>query len=68
MTTEYVLLLAIYTFLILGAFLGDKGPMSAFKDAGPRLGARVERNLTVGTEFKNAAKGGEKTLNWFSPE
>lgn len=69
MTTEYILLLALYTFLVLGAFLGDKGPLAAFKDAGPRLGARVERNIATGTQFNKSPKaGGGKNLVWEPPE
>ena len=44
MTVELVLLLGIYVFIVLGAFLGDSGPIATFMSSGPRLGARIERN------------------------
>lgn len=61
MTTELVLLLAIYAFVVLGAFLGDKGPLATFKNASPRLGARIERDISSGYQFR--AKTGEK-VQW----
>ncbi len=52
MTTELVLLLGIYAYIILGVFLGDQGPLATFKKSGPRLAARIERNITIGKPFK----------------
>jgi hypothetical protein len=52
MTTELVLLLGLFAFLIGGVFFGEKGPIQVFGTSGPRLGARIERNLTIGREFK----------------
>lgn len=48
MTTEYVLLLGLYAFIILGVFIGDSGPGAVFRDSGSKLAARVERNIAVG--------------------
>lgn len=60
MTTELVLLLGLFVFILGGAFLGDKGPRKVFEDAGPRLGARVEQNITIGhrVPFENGAPVG----------
>lgn len=66
MATEYVLLLGIYGFILLGAFVGDKGPGATFLEAGPRLSARVERNLATGRQFQNA-KTGRAIIQWQKP-
>jgi hypothetical protein len=66
MTTEFVLLLGIYGFLLLGAFLGDLGPIETFKKSGPRLGARIERNIATGTGFRDSPRDG-KGVNWVEP-
>jgi len=52
-TTEFVLLLALYAFILLGAFLGDKGPAATFKSAGPRLAAKVEKDVSIGKGFQD---------------
>jgi hypothetical protein len=51
----------------MGAFIGDKGPAATFQDAGPRLGARVERNMAVGYRFKDKSKGGS-IIKWLDPK
>ena len=52
MTTELVLLLAIYAFVVGAAFFGEKGPIQVFNSSGPRLGARIEKHVSVGREYK----------------
>lgn len=54
MTTELVLLISIFVFLVARAFFGDHGPLKTFEKSGPRLGARIEQQLSTGHEFKNA--------------
>jgi len=66
MTVELVLLLGIYAFLILGAFLGDLGPIETFKRSAPRLGARIERNISTGDGFRNSKDG--LPVNWIKPQ
>lgn len=66
MTVELVLLVGIYGFLIIGAFLGDLGPIETFKKSAPRLAARVERNISVGDGFRNSNDG--KGVSWFKPD
>jgi hypothetical protein len=66
MTVELVLLLGIYAFLILGAFLGDLGPIETFRKSAPRLGARIERNISTGDGFRNSSDG--QPVNWIKPE
>lgn len=51
MTTELILLLGLFVFILGGAFLGDSGPKRVFEEAAPRLGARIESNITIGHRF-----------------
>jgi hypothetical protein len=66
MTVELVLLLGIYAFILLGAFLGDTGPIETFKKSAPRLGARVERNISVGDGFRQSQDG--QGVHWIKPD
>lgn len=52
MTIEYILLFSLMAFLMMGAFIGETGPMKVFENSAPRLGARVEQQLSVGSEFR----------------
>jgi hypothetical protein len=65
MTTELVLLLALFAFITGGAFFGEKGPIQVFAKSGPRLAARVERQVTIGRGFK--LKDGS-TPEWLAPD
>ena len=65
MTTELVLLLGLFAFIVGGIFFGEKGPMQVFKRSGPRLGARIERHISIGREFK--IKGAQYN-QWQAPE
>lgn len=56
MTTELVLLLGIYAYILMGVFFGDAGPLETFKKSGPRLGARIERDISVGHYFLTKKK------------
>lgn len=49
MTVEYVLLLALFAVAMAGSVI--KGPYGAFENAGPKLGARIERHLITGDGF-----------------
>lgn len=51
MTIEYVLLLTAMLFFGLKAFIS--APAEAFKNSGPRLAARVEKQLATGDGFGN---------------
>ena len=64
MTTELVLLLSMFVFIVLGGFLGDNGPRNTFNKSGPRLGARIERDIATGTGF-NDREG--KPVGWKPP-
>jgi hypothetical protein len=50
MTIEYVLLLFAAFFIGLKVFIS--APATAFKDSGPRLGSRIEKQLATGSGFK----------------
>jgi hypothetical protein len=69
-TTEFVLILGLYAFILLGAFLGDRGPVSTFKQSTPRFAAKLERDLAVGSGpkgFKDRVTGGP-TVMWKNPK
>ena len=65
MTTELVLLLGLFAFILGGAFIGDKGPRKVFSQAAPRLAARVEQNITFGHRF-NFRDG--RNIEWAKPD
>ncbi|MCB0364039.1 MAG: hypothetical protein H6624_13480 [Bdellovibrionaceae bacterium] len=65
MTVELVLLMSLYAFIVMGVFLGDVGPIETFKRSAPRLGARVERNVSTGWGFRKATDGDK--VNWVKP-
>jgi len=67
MTTEFVLLLGLYAFILLGALLGERGPISTFNKSAPRLAAKMERDISVGKQFIHAAQGGP-TIQWKNPD
>jgi hypothetical protein len=60
MTVEYILLLALFSFVLLGALVS--GPQNSFDKAAPRLGARVEGHLGTGDGF--TVEGGKEALRW----
>ncbi len=60
MTIEVILLFAISVFLILGSMWKDFGSQGFFPTSAPRLAARLERNLTTGDGFVDAAGVGVK--------
>ena len=66
MTVELVLLLGLYAFIVMGAFLGPLGPIETFKKSAPRLAARIERNVSVGDGFRSSRDG--SPVNWIKPE
>ncbi len=62
MSTELVLLVGLFVFLLMGAFLGDGGPRVTFATSAPRLAARVERDLISGGRFQFKGRGKD---TWF---
>lgn len=65
MTVEFVLIVAIWAYILLGVFFGDLGPIETFRKSAPRLAAHIEKNLAVGRGFKNAQDG--KSIKWGKP-
>lgn len=59
MTVEYIVLLSLFVFLMMGAIV--KGPAQAFDTAGPKLGARIEKHLMTGDGFTSQ---GRTSLRW----
>jgi hypothetical protein len=62
MTVEYVLLLALFVFLVMGALTST--PQLSFENAGPKLGARVEKQLMTGDGFGKSTGGGVAPIDW----
>jgi hypothetical protein len=58
MTVEYVLLLSLFVYLLLSAMTTT--PLKTFDDYGPRLGARVEKQMITGDGFTTQGKA----LKW----
>ncbi len=67
MTTELILILGLYAFILLGAFLGPRGPIATFKQSAPRLAAKIEKDISVGKNFNDAVRGGP-TVPWQDPD
>lgn len=67
MTVEYVLLMGIFVFIVIGVFLGDLGPIATFNKSAPRLAARIERNVSVGDGFRRPGRDG-RGVSWREPE
>lgn len=59
MTIEYVLLLVVTFFFIVKGMLTV--PNAAFKQSGPRLGARIEQQLETGAGFR---PGSTDKIRW----
>lgn len=51
MSLELTLLLAFIGLLTISAMVGPNGPIGAFRNAAPSLGARVEVQMTTGRCF-----------------
>ncbi|MEQ1663883.1 MAG: hypothetical protein ABL927_00745 [Bdellovibrionales bacterium] len=66
MTTEFVLILGLYAFILLGAFVGDNGPASTFKSSAPRFAAMLERDISVGKDFKRKDTQ-QSQIEWADP-
>lgn len=62
MTVEYVLLLSLFVFLVMGSLVN--GPQKTFDKAAPKLGARVEKHLITGDGFLVQSGNGGARLKW----
>jgi hypothetical protein len=60
-TTEFLLLLIVFVYIVMGAMLGPNGMEATFRSAGPALGARVEKQLETGSGFQSPWKAPDKT-------
>ena len=49
MTSEVVVLLAIYTTVLMAVVIS--GPKRTFDEAAPQLAAKIERNIATGRGF-----------------
>ena len=66
MTTEFVLLIGLFAFILLGAFLGDNGPQATFQKAAPRLAAKIEADTSTGKSFRDL-RSNTDTIFWQQP-
>jgi hypothetical protein len=62
MTVEYVLLLSLFVFLVMGSLVS--GPQKSFDNAAPKLGARVEKHLITGDGFGSSKGNGVTPIQW----
>ncbi len=60
MAIEYILLLSIFVLFLMKVIY--TGPNDAFKNAGPKLGARVEKHLITGDRF--SLSEGKAAVDW----
>jgi hypothetical protein len=51
MSTELVILFAIFAFILTGVFVGPNGPKTTFEKSAPKLGARLEKEIETGSGF-----------------
>ena len=64
-TVEAILLIFLYAFILFPALIkSDYSPINIFKTSGAFLGARIERDMTIGRDFKN--RNGEP-VRWEEP-
>lgn len=63
MTIEYVLLMTAMFMLVMKVFIS--APSEAFRKAGPKLGARVEKQLETGGGFM---RNGQIVTPWRSDQ
>jgi hypothetical protein len=61
MTTELVILLALFVTVIVGVF---KTPAETFDNAGPRLGMRIEKQLETGSGFSDRTQNAPQAVRW----
>jgi hypothetical protein len=62
MTVEYVLIVSLFVFLVMGALTST--PLKSFDKAGPKLGARVEKHLSTGDGFGPSQGGQVSEQKW----
>ena len=58
MSLELTILIAFIGLVTINAMVGDNGPIGAYKNSGPSLGARLEVEMTTGRCFSVPRGGG----------
>lgn len=56
---EYMLLLLVSIFLLIGSFANGKGPVEMFRQSGPVAAAHIEQRIIVGSGFFSRGDGRE---------
>lgn len=64
MSTEFILLLSIYAFVMIGVFLGENGPIATFRHSAPRLAGKIERDISIGYQFSKRENPGKRLPGW----
>ncbi len=62
MTVEYILLLAMFVFVVLGSLIS--APLKTFENAGPKLGARIEKHMMTGQGWGKSNGSSVATQHW----
>ena len=62
MTVEYILLMALFVFVVMGSLIS--APLKTFEKAGPLLGARVEKHLVTGQGWGASNGGSVSQIPW----
>jgi hypothetical protein len=62
MTVEYILLIAMFVFVVMGALVS--APQKTFEKAGPKLGARVEKHLITGQGWGKSDGSSVAPIGW----
>ena len=62
MTVEYILLLAMFVFVVMGSLIS--APLKTFEKAGPKLGARIEKHVITGQGWGKSDGSSVSTQQW----
>ena len=64
MAIETIILYVVTLFMLVGVFIGEGGIETTFQEAGPMLGAKIEKHLETGSGFTEASAGAENPVGW----
>jgi hypothetical protein len=65
MSTEMVIILGLFAFILFGVFVGDNGPKATFRKASPLLGAKLEKHIETGPGFTYSP---DAEIKWGPPQ
>lgn len=64
MAIETIILYVVTLFILVGVFIGDGGIETTFQEAGPFLGAKIEKHLETGSGLVQASANAENPIYW----